>query len=45
MFNLSLMSYRKLWGYQSYDDGAWVFHRGLFNFRRSNGTSSSRQPA
>lgn len=35
MFNLSLMSYRKLWGYSSFTDGQWVFNRGLFNFRGS----------
>jgi hypothetical protein len=34
MFNLSLMSYRKIWGYQSYEDGEWVRHYGWFNFRR-----------
>lgn len=42
MFNLSLMTYRKIWGYQSFDDGQWVFHRGLFNFRSAHGTPASR---
>jgi hypothetical protein len=34
MFNLSLMSYRKLWGYVDSNG----FHKGLFNFRSNNGT-------
>lgn len=42
MFNLYLMTYRKLWGYQTFTDGEWVKHKGLFNFGRSHGTSSPR---
>lgn len=42
MFNLYLMTYRKLWGYQSVDDGEWVKHNGLFNFGRSNVPSNNR---
>lgn len=43
MFNLYLMTYRKLWGYQSFTDGEWVKRNGLFNFGRKNhGTSSAR---
>lgn len=42
MFNLSLMTYRKIWGYQIYTDGEWVFHRGLFNFRRTHVPSDNR---
>jgi len=34
MFNLSLMSYRKLWGYVDGDG----FHKGWLNFRSTNGT-------
>ena len=41
MFNLHLMTYRKLWGYSAFEEGAWVFHRGLFNFRRNHGTSQA----
>lgn len=41
MFNLFLMSYRKCWGYSSFDDGEWVQHNGLFNFRRNRGTPST----
>jgi hypothetical protein len=40
MFNLGLMTYRKLWGYQSISEGEWKTTPGLFNFRRSHGTSS-----
>jgi hypothetical protein len=36
------MTYRKLWGYQSFDDGQWVFHRGLFNLRSAHGTPATR---
>lgn len=41
MFNLHMMTYRKLWGYQSYGEEGWEFKRGLFNFRRSNANSQS----
>lgn len=36
MFNLSLMTYRKLWGYHTFTDGEWVKVKGLFNFGRTN---------
>lgn len=43
MFNLSLMTYRKLWGYQTFSEGEWVVRNGLFNFRRkAHGTSAPR---
>lgn len=43
MFNLYLMTYRKLWGYQSFTEGEWVKRNGLFNFGRKNhGTSAPR---
>jgi hypothetical protein len=35
MFNLYLMTYRKLWGYQAFEDGEWTTHRGLFTLRRT----------
>lgn len=35
MFNLSLMTYRKLWGYSAFEDGEWKNHRGLFTFKRT----------
>ena len=38
MFNLFLMTYRKLWGYVDGDG----FHPGLFNFRSNNGTFETR---
>lgn len=37
MFNLYLMSYRTLWGYQDGDG----FHPGWLNLRRRNGTSQA----
>ena len=42
MFNLYLMSYRQLWGYESIQDGQWTRTFGLFNFRRNRGTPSPR---
>ena len=35
MFNLFLMSYRKIWGYQTIEDGEWKQVRGLLTFRRT----------
>jgi hypothetical protein len=35
MFNLYLMTYRKLFGYQMFEEGEWKSHRGLFTLRRT----------
>jgi hypothetical protein len=41
MFNLFLMSYRKLWGWQAFENGEWTLHRGLFTWR-NHGTPQTR---
>jgi hypothetical protein len=35
------MSYRKLWGWQAFENGEWTLHRGLFTWR-NHGTPQTR---
>lgn len=41
MFNLFLMTYRKLWGYTTFEKGQSIFNPGLFSRRRQPDVNGS----